>query len=184
MVAGPEIARIVKKFESTFEATKPSDTRHHEQLPSVQSAFGKDVRALVSSIEEMGNPFEEDTADLLVLDTKEIMPQCVVEAVQAAEQKGQSQYEAFVEERLVKCSKAVSDTIQRNQLPLFGTSDKVSNKRKTQFAVGTIATSLHGCILRVKHEMGISMNFSSMKTRRVLPPSQVAAKCVQARNLN
>ena len=38
MVAGPEIARAVREFESTYEARKPNDNRHHEQVPSVQKA--------------------------------------------------------------------------------------------------------------------------------------------------
>ena len=37
MVAGPEIARVVKEFESTFEVTKPCDKRHHEQMASVRN---------------------------------------------------------------------------------------------------------------------------------------------------
>ena len=56
MVAGPEIARVVKEFESTFEVTKPHDKRHHEQIPSIQKVFFKDVQALISVLEEMGNP--------------------------------------------------------------------------------------------------------------------------------
>ena len=43
-------------------------------MPSVQNAFFKDVQALISILEEMGNPFTEDSTELIVLDTKEIMP--------------------------------------------------------------------------------------------------------------
>ena len=39
------------------------------------------------------------------------MPEFVVQAIKTAKQKGQSQYDQFVEERLVKCSKAITDTI-------------------------------------------------------------------------
>ena len=35
MIAGPEIARLVKEFESIFEEKKPFDKRHDEQMPSV-----------------------------------------------------------------------------------------------------------------------------------------------------
>ena len=35
-----------------------------------KSAFGKDVVNLVSSIEELGNPFKEDGEDLTALHTK------------------------------------------------------------------------------------------------------------------
>ena len=109
MVAGPEIARVVKEFDSNLEVTKPCDKGHHEQTPSVQKAFFKDVQALISVLEDMGSPFTEDSTELIVLDTKdEIMPDCVVQARKTAKQKGQSQYDQFVEERLVKCSKAIT----------------------------------------------------------------------------
>ena len=78
MIAGPEIAEAVREFERTHDVRKPGDTRHHEQVPSVQKAFAKDVKSLIGVIEQMGNPFCEDSADLLVLDTKEIVPKCVV----------------------------------------------------------------------------------------------------------
>ena len=93
MVAGPEIARAVREFERTNDVGRPDDTRHHEQVPSVQKAFANDAKSLICVIEEMGNPFCEAGADLLVLDTKEIVPKCVVEAVSGAKIKGQSMYD-------------------------------------------------------------------------------------------
>ena len=122
---------MVKEFESTFEVTKPCDKRHHEQMPSVQKAFFKDVQSLISVLEEMGNPF------------KEIMPGCVVQVIKTAKQKGQSQNDQFVEERLVKCSKAITDTIHRNKFPLFGTTENPgSNKTINQISVLKIDCNL------------------------------------------
>ena len=46
---------------------------HHDQQPGVQAAFLKEVKALVTVLEEMGNPFLEHTQDLLVIDTRDIM---------------------------------------------------------------------------------------------------------------
>ena len=43
-------------------------TGHHEETASAQKTFAKDVQSLVTVIEELGNPFEEDSQDLLVLD--------------------------------------------------------------------------------------------------------------------
>ncbi len=71
MVAGPEIARVVDEFEQS-SVTDP-DTTHHDQVPSIQNTFQKNVRALCLAIEESGNPFMEDSNDLYVLDTKDIM---------------------------------------------------------------------------------------------------------------
>ena len=124
MIAGTEIARAVKEFESAYEVQRPTEICHHEQVPSVQKAFANDVQNLIRVIEEMGNPFSEDSVDLLVLDTKEIAPKCVVEAVSGAKEKGQSMYDKYVEEGLNKRSKPVTDTIQRCNLPLFGTPEK------------------------------------------------------------
>ena len=39
---------------------------------SFRVSFFKDVKALVATIEALGNPFLEDSEDLLVLGTKEI----------------------------------------------------------------------------------------------------------------
>ena len=55
---------------SIFFRQKPNDNRHHEQVPSVQKAFAEDVKNLVNVIEEMGNPFCEESDDLILLDQK------------------------------------------------------------------------------------------------------------------
>ena len=86
MVAGPELSRTLTEFESTFKTNRgESAIRHHEQVPVVQSAFAKQVNALVSTIEEMGNPFLDESADLLVLDSKEILDDTVVRTVRNIE---------------------------------------------------------------------------------------------------
>ena len=53
----------------------------HDQTLSVQAAFAMDVHSLVSEIYNFGNPFEEESTDVLVLDTKEISCHAFVEAV-------------------------------------------------------------------------------------------------------
>ena len=135
MISGPEIARLIREFESTFEVRSSSSTLHHEQVPFVQKNFAKDVKAMVTVLDEYGNPFLESSKDLIVLDSKEIMPDCVVQSVYKAKELGETQYNTYVEERLNKCTSPISDTIQRNKLPLFGTHEKTaSNKTKNQVA--------------------------------------------------
>lgn len=51
------------------------------KTPCVHAVFKKDVLSLVSAIDEMGNPFQEGSTDLLVLDSKEIMDENIVKAV-------------------------------------------------------------------------------------------------------
>ena len=94
MVSGPGIAGIVNEFECSMKVTKgdqgkKQDCRHHEQRKVVQKAFKKQVKSLSTAITEMGNPSQESTNDLLVLDTQDIMLSCVVETVKTSESVGQ-----------------------------------------------------------------------------------------------
>ena len=104
MVSGPEIARVISEFESSILAqtsrNKNDNLKHHEETPSIQSAFRKDVKALVTTMEERGNPFLEESEDLVVLDSKEILPQDAVTRLRKAEATGKKQYNTFVDERL------------------------------------------------------------------------------------
>lgn len=135
MVAGPEVARVVKEFEVSFEAKKTTSTEHHEQTLSIQKSFSKDVTSLVNVIEEYGNPFLEKSKDLIVLDTKEIMPEQVRKSVYEAKDQGEALYNKFVKERLEKCTTALSDTITRTNLSLFGTYQETTpGKMKSKVA--------------------------------------------------
>ena len=51
---------------------------HHEKTPSVQVLLRKDVKSVVITFEELGNPFEEDGEELIALHTKDVMNSEVV----------------------------------------------------------------------------------------------------------
>jgi len=97
MVAGPEIARVLEEFQDQNQHRRwqTADTRHHDQTPSVQASFVKDVRSLVDIIEKMGNPFEEESQDVFKLDTKKMVHPATVETVMNVKRIGQEQFEAF-----------------------------------------------------------------------------------------
>ena len=74
-VAGPEVARLVAEFEEDQvdggpEAKRNIEGLHHEQQPGVQSVFLKDVQSLTLVLQDMGNPFLEESNDLFVLENK------------------------------------------------------------------------------------------------------------------
>ena len=122
MIAGAEVARVIGEFEkSAIPENRRVDTHHHDQTASVQISFAKDVRSLLTVIEDMGNPFEQESQDLLVLDTKEIADPAVVKTVRSAKSVGQDQFDAFTKECLIDRTKSIYDTIHRNKLPLFST---------------------------------------------------------------
>ena len=119
MVAGPEVARVIVEFEDfNLRPHDQEETRQHEETPSVQNTFARDVRSLVAVIED---PFEEDSQNLLVLDSKEIADPAVIETVRNAKQIGQDQFEAFTKECIVDRTMSIELAIHRNKLPLFAT---------------------------------------------------------------
>ena len=95
------------------------DIGHHDQAPTVQATFGKDVLSLINVIEDLGNPFEEESTNLLVLDSKEIADHAAVEMVKNIRRIGQEQFQTFVKERLIERSETIDDVIHRNKLKLF-----------------------------------------------------------------
>ena len=86
-------------------------------------------------LEEMGNPFEEESEDLMVLDTREILSPAAVSTVQTVLKIGQGQFQSFVKERLVDRSKSLKEVIKRNKLPLFASiKAKATSKSRQQLA--------------------------------------------------
>ncbi|KAL9966870.1 hypothetical protein ACROYT_G025005 [Oculina patagonica] len=98
MVPGPELSRMVDKFEETISAKESQ--KHHKQNLATQSAFAKNILNLVSSFEELGNPFKENGEELTALHTKDSMNKEVVHTVRNARKMGEQQCKAFFKERL------------------------------------------------------------------------------------
>ena len=70
-VAGPEVAWLIAEFEAGMISSKRFILKHHDQSPSVQDRFAADTKALVVAFQEAGNPFDEDSDEIIILDTKD-----------------------------------------------------------------------------------------------------------------
>ena len=103
LIAGLEVARAIGEFQDAMEPVhkdnteEPLESKHHEENESWQKLFVKDVRSLTSSIEELGNPFEEDSKD-----TRQIADISVMETVRLAYKVGNDQFDLLVKERLME----------------------------------------------------------------------------------
>ena len=138
MVSGPEMARLVEEFQASIEKPETkSDVRHHEQTKSTQMTFFNQVKALCNVIEDMGNPFIDDSNYLFVLDTGDLADPAVINAMRNLEKSGQKQYDTFVTERLVTQSRPVNDPIKRNKFPLFSRSP-VRDKSQTKHQLSSV----------------------------------------------
>ena len=88
MVAGPEVVRMTAEFEASIAGMHKkvsSETGHHEQTKSNQVTFAQHVKGLVEVMEEMGNPFLEESKALLRLDTRDIIDPTVASSLHGAE---------------------------------------------------------------------------------------------------
>ena len=89
MIAGPEVVRAIEEFQrENLHSGKENNIHHHDQTASVQASFIKDVRSLIKVMEEFGNPFEEDSLDLVVLDTKECVGSPAIQTVKEVKEIG------------------------------------------------------------------------------------------------
>ncbi len=89
MLAGPEQARKLKEFEASFSEGSEMSYHHEEVLPTHQS-FREHVLILAKTISDMGNPFINDTAELLMLDTCDVMNESVTSTVHTVDNLGRA----------------------------------------------------------------------------------------------
>ena len=99
----------------------------------------------------MGNPFVEESDDLLVLDNigaRNILDASVVETIKMIEELGKMQYEAFVTERLEKRTASLYEPIKRSKLALFSSPPSCKKKSKDKMQIGSLKSncSLFACL--------------------------------------
>ena len=94
MVDGPEVSRFVAEYESLADAKDANErVRHHDQTEHAQRTYFEKVQKLYSTMNEMGNRFQEETNDLLSLDTKTIATSAAAEVVISHHQNGRIRYQ-------------------------------------------------------------------------------------------
>ena len=117
--------------------------KHHKQTTKLQEEFREDVASLSEVIERMGNPYLDVGNDLVTLDTQLVMDKTAIETLRNYEEAGKQHYDSFVQERLVKCEKPLTDIIQKNKFVVFGTT-VTKDKGKSQIR---LSSSKSNCAL-------------------------------------
>ena len=118
LIASPEIARLLDEFESSKQDTS-SVAVHHEERPSVQNSFRREIKSLIAKMEEFGNPFEDDSETLSNLQSKQVVASSVAVDVNKTFDLGKAQYNQFVTERLVERSVSIFQPLKQNKIALF-----------------------------------------------------------------
>ena len=126
MTSGPEMARLVSEFQASMTTeVEVQGADHHEVQRSFQVSIFKDVKSLVTTIKDFGDPSLEnleESDDLIVLDTKEIAEPAAVTILRQIEAVGKEQCNQFITERLLNRTKSLYDPIKRNKVSLFNFS--------------------------------------------------------------
>lgn len=125
MVAGPEVSRLVEKYEAKHDSSKG---KHHEECNASQKVFLKRVEKLYAVIKEMSNPFEESSQDVFTLDSKNIADPIKAESVLTHHARGKEQCKSFVDS-LNKESSSFYEQNTKNKMEFF-VHEKETTKSK------------------------------------------------------
>ena len=113
MIAGPEQARLLKEFERELSMEENNEYHHHEEGFCTQKTFREQTLSLVETINEMCNPFLDDTPELLMLDTQNVVNESVVSTVRTVEAIGRYQYNMYHKSVIVERTRSIHDPIKR-----------------------------------------------------------------------
>ena len=106
MLAGPDIVRVVKEFE-TINYPPSKSIAHNEEGHSMQVKFRKDVLTFVEVVEQIGNPFLSINDELVALDTQIVMEPAVANSMAQIQDLGKVLHAAYVTECLETCHTCV-----------------------------------------------------------------------------
>ncbi|KAK3703666.1 hypothetical protein QZH41_002431 [Actinostola sp. cb2023] len=134
-----KLADLAKAYKSRSE----HDRLDINRIAMVDAFQEEDVTSLVATFEDLGNPFIEESEDLLVLDTKEIAAPDAVGRLRQIETIGRDQFDTFLTERLLDRKKSLYDPIKRNKLSLFASPPS----RKTSKTAHQLTSMKRDCSL-------------------------------------
>ena len=97
MVAGPEVSQLVAQYEIASETKETVvHTNHHEQTPK-GNRFSLRVDKLFQVFTDMGNPFKEESRELLSLDTNDIAHPSAAELIFTHHARGRTRFVEFMD---------------------------------------------------------------------------------------
>ena len=120
MTAGPEVNHLVAKYETASEAKEVVEHfGHHEQTKRAQKLFLEKIEKLSQVMTNMGNPFQEESCDLLCLDTKDIAHPRDAELVGRHFEMGRLCFQEFMKGLKGEEGCRFYDPIKKNRVDFF-----------------------------------------------------------------
>ena len=99
--------------------------------PANNNDFRSTYNSLVDVFEKYGNPFTEESRDLIVLDSRDIVGYHVIETISIIVRIGKKQFQAFLSNRLILKEESLYDPITQNSFSIFSTPKRRKGDSKT-----------------------------------------------------
>ena len=131
MVSGPEQARLLKEFKKDFVGREDEMKYHHEEGFPTQKNFKEQAMTMADIISDLGNPFSDDSDELIALETRNVMDATVVNTIRTVESLGQEQYQRYRQAVIIDHTQSIHDPIKKNSLPLFRSPQKKLKSKQT-----------------------------------------------------
>ena len=64
-------------------------------FPTLFNQFHKEVKSLLSTLEDVGNPFDDDSNDLFGIETKIVVPETIAQNLYKLEHVGEKTFSRF-----------------------------------------------------------------------------------------
>ena len=125
MNSGPAILQPLQTFESSAR-DQTQKSPHHDDTPSAQKKFLEDVKEMTKTIEDFGNPFLEESKELVSLDSNMVSDKT---NLYEFETKGETQFEEF---RNKVNTEQFYSPITKNNYEIFKNCSKLQKKNSSQ----------------------------------------------------
>jgi len=131
MVAGPEVSQLVAHYEAASEAKQTVEyTSHHEQGPRSQRMFIEQVDKFVQAVNGLGNPFQEESQDMLSLDTKDIAHPTAAALISLHYENGRARFHEFLKGLESEEEITFYEPIKKNTIDFFRQEPATVNNSK------------------------------------------------------
>ena len=85
---------------------------HHEEGFSTQSNFKEQAMTMADIIKDLGNPFSDNSDELIALETRNVMDATVVNTIRTLESLGQEQYQRYRQAVIIDQTQSIHDPIK------------------------------------------------------------------------
>ena len=100
--------------------------KHHDHNPTVQQRFVAHTKALVIALQEACNHLYDDSHEVVIIDTREVMPDNVARRMMGAHRQGKKQHADFASYRLQSTAVVFHVSIKMNKIYLQAIDTKTA----------------------------------------------------------